>query len=326
MNNKVRTVNIESLLFLDIETVSRNKELDLEGEEYDLFAWKQRDRDTDRLKINTELELLYTTKAALSPVFNRIVCVTVAYVRGTTVYYKAITGHEKDILEEVYSILNSENWMPCGYNITNFDMPVMRLKAYQSKVETILKDTLSDSGKKPWDMSKYFLDLMDVFRGTIFSNMSLEEACYLSGIPSPKTTIKGHEVTRTFYRAENGLETIANYCNADTIACVKLVAQMKGMDISLLNYVDRTGVQKKEVVDNRTTLEKLYDNNGFTADIKEELTVALRKKRMTKKDRENIFTILRGVLVRTDFENKDQDSKAKIKEKEDSINEFISTL
>ena len=55
MNSKVRKQDLEKLLFLDIETIRRNKELDINSKEYDLYAWKLRDKETSKLPPSNEV-------------------------------------------------------------------------------------------------------------------------------------------------------------------------------------------------------------------------------------------------------------------------------
>jgi hypothetical protein len=82
----------------------------------------------------------------------------------------------------------------------------------------------------------------------------------------------------------------------------------------------------KEEVEEKPLLERIYDNKEISSKDKKELKEVLSKDRVTAKDKKNIFTILRGLMVRTDFENKDQTSKKQIKLIEEELNEFIKTL
>jgi len=55
MNKKTIDIDPEDLLFLDIETVRRNKVLDINSLEYDTFAWTLRDKDTSELPPSEEV-------------------------------------------------------------------------------------------------------------------------------------------------------------------------------------------------------------------------------------------------------------------------------
>ena len=73
-------------------------------------------------------------------------------------------------------------------------------------------------------------------------------------------------------------------------------------------------------------LRMIANTNSFSSKIKEALAKHLSTKKLTKKDKENLFTIIRGAWVQTDFINMNQDSKKGILEKEEEIKEFIKEL
>ena len=126
MNNKVRRQDLEKLLFLDIETVRRNKELEINSKEYDLYAWKLRDKETSKLPPSNEVLEHYKLNGALYPEFNKIICITIGFIKGNTLHLKSLTGEQKEIIEQFYGILNSTGFIPCGHNIIQFDLPTIR--------------------------------------------------------------------------------------------------------------------------------------------------------------------------------------------------------
>ena len=108
-----------------------------------------------------------------------------------------------------------------------------------------------------------------------------------------------------------------------TIATIHKILEQKPI---LETVLVEEEVEKVEEQAPKNWLEVLYSENKLTEEVKEGLRGQFKGKRITKKDRENLFIILRGVLVRTDFINMDMDSKKTIEEKENSINEFLNTL
>lgn len=98
MNSKVRRQDLEKLLFFDVETVRRNKELNINSKEYDLYAWKLRDKETSKLPPSEDVLKHYELNGALDPTFNKIVCITVGFIKGTTLYLKSLTGNKKILL------------------------------------------------------------------------------------------------------------------------------------------------------------------------------------------------------------------------------------
>ena len=165
MNEKFRKINPEGLLFFDIETVRKQDVLDVDSAEFSLFQYKNRDKVTGKLLPYEEVVTLYEKSAALFPPHNQIVCISVGYIRNKSLVVKAITGDQKSIVEEFYQLLNTRKLTPCGANIIAFDMPIVRMKAFEEKVEVILNDKFSDVGQKPWTMEDNFVDIMALFKG-----------------------------------------------------------------------------------------------------------------------------------------------------------------
>jgi len=297
MNNKVRKQDLEKLLFLDCETVRRNKELEVDSKEYDLYAWKLRDKDTSKLPPQEEVLKHYELSGALDPVFNKIVCITVGFIKGTTLYVKSLTGNQKDIIEQFYGILNSTGFVPCGHNIISFDMPTIRLKAFESGVDlSILSDKYSDSQQKPWILADNFMDTMEITKGTYFHNLSLDAMCLLGGIDTPKDDISGADVSRVYY--EGGLERISEYCKKDVKAVAELFCALQGKKGFITEVVDKTDYTTVEpFVEEMPLLQKIYKATNIDDNTKVELQKRLSKKKLTKKDREIVEDMLVSLYI-----------------------------
>lgn len=325
MTSRVLRQNLEELLFFDIETVSRTnpEELDPESKEFLMFQWKNRDRVTGDLPDEFETKRLYADTAALSPAYNKIVCISIGYIKGDTFFYKALKGEQKDIIEQFYTIVNKNGgkYTPCGYNIVSFDMPVTRIKAFESNCEVQLLDKFSDSLKKPWNMTDNFMDLMEVMKGTYYSNLSLDEACYLAGVHSPKDDgIEGSQVTKVFY--EEGVERIALYCNRDIISVAELMCALQGKRELLKNFVDTT--EDTIEVKSQSVLERIYLQSAITDKDKEELKELLGAKRLTKKGRAILIDMLHSLSVNSKmFES---DKPETVKEKLEECEQLINSI
>ena len=249
MNNEIRNIDLEKILFFDIETVSRNKELNKNSREFDLYSWVIRDKTTGFVPPAKEVLAHYKKMAALKPEFNKIVCISIGFIKGTTLYYKALVGEQKEIIKQFYDIVNSTGFKICGHNIIGFDSPVIRLKAFEENIDfNLIPERINDVGKKPWLITNELLDTMVMLKGTYFYSMSLDAACMLSNIESSKDDISGPMVTQVYY--EEGVERIAKYCNKDVIATAKLFCAIQGKRDYLTDFVDRDSedlTEKKEV-------------------------------------------------------------------------------
>jgi 3'-5' exonuclease len=297
MNRRVRTKNVEDLLFFDIETVSRNPEPIIDTKEYDLYAWFIRDKETNKIPEHDEIVRSYKMNAALKPEFNKIVCISVGFVKGDTIYYKAITGNQKDIIEEFYSIVNETGKLLAGHNIIGFDLPVIRLKAFESDVQISLPETLNDSGAKPWTIAENLFDTMDITKGTYFNNISLDSMCMLANIDTPKDDISGSQVTETFYKGE--IERIANYCNKDVIASIELFLALQGNSGTIKYYIERGGK-----IENSPLITAI----GMTKQVNDTQKARLLEvaKGLKTKEKERLVDIVKACLAKNKFEESEE--------------------
>ena len=299
MNNRVRRQDLEKLLFFDVETSRRNKELDINSKEYDLYAWKLRDKETSKLPPLDEVLEHYKLSGALDPTFNKIVCITIGFIKDNTLYLKSLTGEQKTIIEGFYGILNSTGFIPCGHNIISFDMPTIRLKAFESGVDlSILSDKYSDSQQKPWVLADNFMDTMDITKGTYYYNLSLDAMCMLAGIDTPKDGISGADVSRVYYEVEDGLQIISDYCKKDVKAVAELFCALQGRKGFITEVVDRTeAVNTQPFVEELPLLQKIYKATSIDIKTKEDLQKKLSKKRITKKEKSIIEDILVSLYI-----------------------------
>lgn len=319
MNSKLKELDIEKMLFWDLECVREFEELLPDSEAYHLYEQKIRNRETDEYPTQEEVIEHYKKKAALSPTHNKIICISMAVVSKGIVYVKSITGEQKDIIRQFCEVLQ-KGYIPCGFNIVGFDFPVFRQKAFKEGLIESIPEKFNDAAKKEWAFTeiKYetnIVDLMLYLKGTYFYNQSLAEACYLAGISSPKNdNIEGSKVSEIFYL--EGVDRIAKYCERDVVACVHLFQRMRNE--GLINEVVKLVKEIKKPL-----LERLYSNNQITLDIKNEVEELLKNKPPTEKEKEHLFTILRGAYIRTNFESNDQDSKKVMELKEKEIKKLL---
>ena len=326
MNNKVRKQDLEKILFFDIETIRRNKELDVNSKEYSLYAWKLRDKETSELPSQEIVIKHYELSGALDPTFNKVVCITVGFIKDNTLYLKSLTGEQKTIIEDFYGILNSTGFTPCGHNIIQFDMPTLRLKAFESGIDlSMLSDKHSDSQQKPWILSDNFMDTMDITKGTYYYNLSLDAMCFLAGIETPKEGISGADVSRVYYGVENGLQIISDYCKKDVKAVAKLFCALQGRKGFIKDVVDKTETTTVEpFTEEQPLLQKIYKASNIDSKTKEDLHKKLAKKKITKKEKLIIEDILVSLYIDNTMFSSD---KPEVKErKKQEIKQFLDEI
>lgn len=283
MNENLKKFNPEEILFFDIETVRANEELDINSKEFDLFQYKMRNKQTMELPDSMETDELYLKNAALSPTYGKIVCISVAFIRGNTCFYKAITGDEATIINEFYKLIDTHKFKLGGYNILRFDVPFVRVRGIVTGAGSI-PSRVNDSGRKPWDLESEILDMMDVIRGCFMNPFSLDESCFMFGVDSPKDDISGAQVSEVYY--SEGVKRVATYCNKDIVATVKLYLKLANID-TVTQFIDKTVTE--------SVFERIVRERQLTADTIQELL--LKTKDLKKKaDKKNLVELIKASL------------------------------
>jgi len=254
--------------------------------------------------------------------YNKVVCATTGKVVNGILYLRSFTGVEQDVLTGLYSKFQTSKWV-AGFNIIGYDLPIARVNSLQyAGVSELIPELHNDSGKKPWGLEKSVIELMDVFKGTHYANPSLDEVCHHLGIDSPKDGLDGSQVSETYYN--EGVVPIETYCKKDVFSTVNVFCKLQGKPI-FETYVDANEMSSPETKE-IPLLERLYNTNSFSAEIKEGLEKLLKKKKITAKDKEGIKKIILGVYIRNDFERNDMDSKKVIEQKTQEVNNFVDKL
>ena len=315
MNKSLKNVNKEDVLFFTIDTTTNSKELESGSKEYELFKAKMEasEESFDEKGLNT----LWEDKAPLKLMFSRISTISIGFSKGGDFRVKTLKGSEEDILLQ-FADISSKFGLICGWNALGFSLPtiVANSNKYFDVVEEF-SDAFNPSGKKPWEI-KSVIDVSDIVKGTYWGAPTLEEACHFYGIET--NLLNGADVSKYFW---NGKEEEV-YENSEN----KLVALYK-----LFNYVrwDKEEINvvranEETKVSGEDILKMIANTNSFNPKMKQTLYEHLSEKKLTKKDKDNLFTIIRGAWVQTDFINMNQDSKKSILEKEEEIKEFIEQL
>jgi len=233
-NSMLEHINIESVLFLDIETVPMSRRYDDLPEAFRRLWDKKSEtlskferNGTDSVKTPAE----WYERAGIYAEFGRIICISTGVLRGGTLWIKSFYGdHEKDLLNDFALMLGKSAEKKflylCAHNGREFDFPylIRRMLIHAIPVPAIL----DLSGKKPWEVNH--LDTMDLWKfGDYKSFTSLELLAALFNIPTPKDDIEGKDVARVYYE-EHDLPRIVTYCQKDVVTIVSLLLKLKGKE------------------------------------------------------------------------------------------------
>jgi uncharacterized protein YprB with RNaseH-like and TPR domain len=224
--------NIETILFLDIETVpqySSHAELPL----HFTNLWEKKAMQLSRIEKFSSDEVLKPDevyqRAGIYAEFGKIVCISTGVFRNGTLWIKSFWGDdEKELLISFCEMLNKTREKNitylCAHNGREFDYPyiIRRLLINGLEVPAIL----DLSGKKPWEVNH--LDTMELWKFGDYKNYtSLELLAAVFGIPTPKDDIKGSDVARVYWQ-EHDLPRIVTYCQKDVTTIVNLLMRFKG--------------------------------------------------------------------------------------------------
>ncbi len=233
-------LNLENVLFLDIETVPEFENfLDLSPTRQQLWAKKsayKRKYDAADDEIISPED--YYKNAGIWAEFGKVICISVGFLHifndGHTKEFrvKSIYGHEEEVVLKAFSDLLVQHFhepqkLLCGHNIKEFDIPYLARRILINSLPMPKK--LSLFGKKPWEIPH--LDTLELWRFGDYKHFtSLKLLTEILGIPSPKDDIDGSQVRQVYYE-EQDIKRIANYCEKDVIAVAQVLLKFAGQPL-----------------------------------------------------------------------------------------------
>ncbi len=226
---QLQKVNLDKVLFLDIETVPLQYNFeDLDESSAKLYLDKNKYiQDRDGLT-NEEVY----QKAGIFAEFGKIVCISCGFVQQKreekSIRIKSFANDDEVVLLKEFADLLNNHYLPpasilCGHNAKEFDFPYIARRMLINGID--LPDTLDIAGKKPWEISH--LDTMELWKfGDYKHYTSLSLLCHVFDIPTPKDDISGADVARVYYE-EKDLNRIIEYCQKDVIALIQLFLRFR---------------------------------------------------------------------------------------------------
>jgi hypothetical protein len=227
------------LVIFDIETAREQESLN-QLPENKITLWAKRCKWLrNRYPENAAMtdEELYIDKASLHPEFAKIICISIAQIKGSgeSITVKSYKGSEKDILTDFLK-LNSAvlSKIPgaqyCGHNIKRFDVPFLAKRMAINGFK--IPHNFQVFKMKNWEIP--FLDTSDVwsFGAWQESYASLELVCNCLDVPTPKDGMEGKDVGEAFYNGR--INEIVEYCERDVEAVCKVLLRLSNMDIDIL--------------------------------------------------------------------------------------------
>jgi len=304
------------ILFIDSETVRARQFLDEDSPEWKDFRWKMRDRENDKLPYVEETKELYRRKAALYPTYSKIVAITCGVIHNERIVLKTFQGEEAELLDSFVNMVKGNVGFTQAYWNMEFDVPMIRKRFYINKLKDFLPDSMgNDSMKKPWNL-KGLVDLMSVWKGIGFFNDSMSEVAVAMGLESPKDEMNGFEVSDKYY--EGKIDEIVRYNQKDVVTLINLYRIFTEKEPIYEVVVRDNEVQYKK--EDLPLLKRIYAANELSDSIKGQLQELTKKKKPTKKDKENLKRL---VLAHYLTIGDKVDVK---KRKTEEVNDLIDTL
>lgn len=224
-------LNVENIVFLDIETVPQTPEYNDLNEK-----WKQLWNYKMKYQVNEEepAEVLYN-RAGIYAEFGRIVCISAGYVfqRKGELFFRVKSFYDDDeklLIQGFFNALEafsrSGKHKLCAHNGQEFDFPYIARRALVNGL--VLPNILNTAGSKPWEVREQLIDTLQLWKfGDYKHYTSLSLLCELFNIPTPKDDIDGSQVARIYWE-ENDIDRIVRYCEKDTLAVANLMLKYKG--------------------------------------------------------------------------------------------------
>lgn len=224
-------INLEDVLFLDIETVPLAEDY-TELSETERFLWEEKTKYQRKDEISPEA---FYERAGIWAEFGKIVCISAGFFsfrnEQRTFRVKSFIGEEITILKEFTQLLNQYfsriNKLLCAHNGKEFDFPFIARRLIINGLE--IPPKLQMFGKKPWEIPH--LDTLELWKFGDYKHFtSLRLLAHVLGIPSPKDDIDGSQIREVFYKEKN-IDRIATYCEKDTITVAQVILRLRGEEL-----------------------------------------------------------------------------------------------
>jgi len=229
MLNKIKA---ESLLFIDIETVSGQDSFETLSPKLQEL-WEKK---SNYFRSEEESAADVYQRAGIYAEFGKIVCISTGMIVQKDGVRKFVAksfygDDERRLLEDFADMLTrfcaKPNRNLCAHNGKEFDFPYIARRMLINGVK--LPEVLDIAGKKPWEVQ--FLDTMELWKfGDYKHYTSLALLCEVFNIPTPKDDIDGSMVGEVYWN-DKDIERIAIYCEKDILATAQLFLRYQGQEL-----------------------------------------------------------------------------------------------
>ncbi|MBT8295003.1 MAG: 3'-5' exonuclease [Gramella sp.] len=220
-------LNLENILFLDIETVPEFRDYAEMSEEKKLL-WGEKSKYQRKDDFTPEE---FYERAGIWSEFGKIVCISVGFFsfRNNSRNFRltSFKGEEEKLLRDFTALLEEYFFQPyhllCAHNGKEFDFPYIARRMLIHNMS--LPGKLNLFGKKPWEVPH--LDTLELWKFGDYKHFtSLKLLTHVLGIPSPKEDIDGSMVREVYYE-KGELDRIVEYCERDVVAIAQVILKLR---------------------------------------------------------------------------------------------------
>jgi uncharacterized protein YprB with RNaseH-like and TPR domain len=227
----LQKVNLENILFLDIETVAQHPE-----HSHLNSVLKEHWEKKANLISKDETPKEAYRRAGIYAEFGKIVCISVGFINTESgkknLRLKSFANDDESILiTDFFELLNNhynyKEALLCAHNGKEFDFPYIARRALVNGID--IPETLDLAGKKPWEVNH--LDTLQLWKfGDYKHYTSLSLLTTIFNIPTPKDDIDGSMVNEVYWK-DKDLNRITVYCEKDVIALTQLFLRFRNEDL-----------------------------------------------------------------------------------------------
>jgi hypothetical protein len=297
--------------------------IEVGSEEFNIYREKfKKNFETRELMSEEETLIHYTYNAWRNPLFSKIYSLTLAFVDNNSLRVKHITGNEKDLLQTFLNALKSDFFK--DYQLVHSDaeymLPYLGTRLDIHGFRTSLHKDLQYKGLRPWNLTG--LSVRDHYQGAGVYKHSLKEIAWVYGL---KTNYIEPVDEFNFYK-KGQLEVLRDSAVNELSTLANIHRLMTGEESINEVYVVEEKVEAVEEIKATNFLALLFESQAMTLEVRNGLEKQLKKKKLTKRDKEVVREIILGVYISSDFINGQQDTKAVIEAKTKEVDDFLLTI
>jgi 3'-5' exonuclease len=221
----LENINLENILFLDIETVPASPDYSSLSSRMSKL-WEKK---SERIRQNeTDTPGTLYGRAGIYAEFGKIICISVGSFRKDEFRIKSFASDDEPALLAGFASLlttyfNRQEHMLCAHNGKEFDFPYIARRMLINGIK--IPAILDLAGKKPWEVNH--LDTMELWKFGDFKNYtSLELLAAIFDIQTPKDDIDGSMVGEVYWR-EHDLKRIVSYCCKDVLTVAQIIRRYR---------------------------------------------------------------------------------------------------